>query len=203
MKKFEPTLDDIKDIDIPLFTSTKDQLSDPDLVIENQVHRLNILNDIENAQTSQFIVKKEHTQDIVKYISDLFSDNKFDNKAIIELYCNIVNPLYIKQQLLEFELNNIESYEIKQNSEPENVILNMLKRYKSYHIDDEEWLVEKTEKTVTFKNTYLDNYKYLVIDHIKKIIKIIEKIYPKHIDYDIDEQLDHCTRRVINVIFKL
>jgi len=168
------------------------------------VQKYNELSEKERINNMQFIemTDEKQTKEVLDKINYSIENNSFEDMMIN--YASVVNQNYIKQQLLNFELENKYKYynQEKMDLTDHLHVLNLLNKYKHPFIDD-EWIVELNSKYTNFKNTFIQNYKHDVVEHLEKVLKMLDVIYTNTIDYDFDPAPDNCTRRVVRIMFKL
>lgn len=193
--------------DIPIYESKNENKTFDELMHE-KVLKQNILNKQEKEKYSQFLSQTD-TKIILEKINKL--DN---NEELLPFYMSVVNPLYIKQQLLDYELTHVRYtkeelinkfgvYDDMKEINNEKLILNVLNTYKCPYIDDNTWVITKRRNTLRINNTFIENYKYLVTEYLEKIMELLDPLYKDDIDYDFDNKVDNCTRRVVYVMYNL
>ncbi len=155
-------------------------------------------------QCNKYIVPNSEKKIIADEIHTLIHNDKtIESYQLITLFAKIINPEYIKKQLLEFELDNITCDNIE-NKDMKSNVLNILSRYHSHLFDDIEWNIEENKKNIKFKNTCLHVYVHDTKMYVKKIIRLLRLLYPKNdISYYFKSPIKHCARHVFEISIRL
>lgn len=170
-------------------------------IIEN-VEKMNLQCDFERCD--KFLVTGNDKKTLIDDIHNSIQPNtQVDLHTLITLYAKIVNPSYLKRQLLEFELDHISISDVKSQINSDTIkqtVLNILSRYHSDLFDDTIWIVEESKKNIRFKNTCLNIRKHDTKMYIKKIRRVLRQLYPdNNVDYYFNSSLKHSERCVFEL----
>jgi hypothetical protein len=199
--------------ELSVSNSVTESHKDDKLYIINKINEMNLKCREDKLCNSKFMVDESQNLLYAVTINKMLEDSSrtlegTNLEEIMKLYTKIINPMYIKKHLLEFEFNHItySPIEVKTVADIKNKISVILKRYAIPQIDDEEWVMDdhyclkKKKQFIVFKNTTLKMYQYEVKDYMRRLVKIIKQLLP---DYEIDRDMlplkKSCTRRVITI----
>jgi hypothetical protein len=189
------------------------ELSDHDKEIINKINVMNIVCVEDDILNSKFIKYDpactiEYAREINKVIKNPVSEFKTASNiidpSVFDLYMKLINPIHIHRQLLNYEFNNIvySPAEKKDKKSSINQISYLLQRYRIPELDDLWCMGKKDKKKIEFNNTCIVANKYKIRKYIRRLLDIIEQLYPNNkCRYEIHEPKSYCMRCLITLKF--